>query len=111
MSIKKTPKSTKTKDTTKARKKSTKGFKASANDNPNKPDKSKTMEGNWIVNIAAHFTKVITAGIAEKRLLVKDKQFDKEKKKNLRYVLQPNGKFKKAKKTDKGKDLVNVYFD
>lgn len=76
-----------------------------------KKQKNKKITGNWVLpSIQEHFDMVISAGIQEKRKLVKEKKFKKNKKKKLRYNLV--GKiFKKAKKSDKSKMLVNVYYD
>ena len=76
-----------------------------------KQDKKITIEGNWIIpNIFKHFTTLMSEGIAEKRRLIKEKKFKQNKNKKLRYKLN-DGKLKRAKKNDKGKEIVNVYYD
>ena len=75
-----------------------------------KPDK-KSIEGNWIIKDEhTHFATLIGAAVAEKRKLVKEKKFKKNKNKKLRYTLTGE-KFKKSKKNEKSKHVINVYFN
>ena len=80
-----------------------------------KPKKSKqndkTITGDAIVtNLTQHFTTIIDGAIAEKRRLVKTKDYKNKKGKKVKYVLN-NGSLKVGKKADKGKNAVNVHYN
>lgn len=77
-----------------------------------KKEKIQQIKGNWVIrNIADHFASVISAGVNKKRYLINHKQYEQNKNKKHRYILQTNKTFKKARKNENHKTLVEVYFN
>jgi len=73
-------------------------------------NKGAIISGNWIIaNPHKHFATLIDKAIKEKRALTKTNKLNKNKHKKLRYNFS-GGKLKKAKKNERDKNIVNIYY-
>tara|TARA_R110000824_G_scaffold81550_2_gene204958 strand:+ start:2245 stop:2580 length:336 start_codon:yes stop_codon:yes gene_type:complete len=76
-----------------------------------KPSK-KIIVGDVIVtNLTNHFANIIDGAIAEKRRLVKSKEYKNKKGKKNKYVINPDGSIKSGKKSNSGKNIINVHYN
>lgn len=93
-------------------KKKSKAVSISANTPKKAKQENKTITDDAIItNLTQHFSNIISGGMAEKRRLVKAKDFKNKKNKKIKYVVQNDGSIKIGKKADSGKNTVTVHYN